>query len=663
MEDKRESNQQRAAEQPTEGSREATDATSLTTFETSLTTDESSLTIAVAEQHTLTETGVFNESTLMVMEVSSSQPSTSPLHPVITIENDFMPDVLTVLVQTDEGDYQELMVEIEHPCYQKRFLGGYRHQLTGVEYHHAAVQTLQKKRPDRGVQLFSRDTQTVELRCQEQQCAVDVSTQMTRVGCFVSCCQDKLVSPGNYATAGDYQEWRLRAVICLQSFVRRWLAQQKVGMLKMERDHRLAWENEQVRRRQEEKRYQMRERHQRWSNPQRQEDFNDLYRSVAKWRMMAEQQICSTLTGAEKTAALCSLVQQETQHIAAIGRLQIKAKASNHDSYVRRLLDKSAAPHRWPAAGGKTIEVDNQQIRRARELRDVYNSIIVAPESSEQRVCMLKKLRDTVQEDRCQLTEDIMGLINREVDLMKRGVRSDNLEGLRKRISTLFLQYIKKPEVNPEVSKLLEVPQSPSQKIDTLFCQSCHRVLLSTKFNLPAGSHQISRCRRCTALDSVARTRKDVCSYKNMLLRLRVEEQQLNKEARITFLLQVEDVQYLVEDVWTFCSAFKDRSDLDALDFVRWDRRRDWSPWNCILLPTEETSSHLEVKDLHKVYKAVFIRSIEYRHLLAWRHFRQNPALVEYLSSHPAAGLNIQLLSSPVSTTTDEQAAVTSSAT
>lgn len=63
----------------------------------------------------------------------------------------------------------------------------------------------------------------------------------------------------------------------------------------------------------------------------------------------------------------------------------------------------------------------------------------------------------------------------------------------------------------------------------------------------------------------------------------------------------MEDVQYLVEDVWTFCSAFKDSSDLDGLDFVRWDRQRDWSPWNCILLPTEEISSHLEVEDLHQV--------------------------------------------------------------
>lgn len=58
-----------------------------------------------------------------------------------------------------------------------------------------------------------------------------------------------------------------------------------------------------------------------------------------------EQQICSTLTGAEKTAALCSLVQFETEQIAAIERRQIAARVSNHDSNVRRLLDKVRGRH------------------------------------------------------------------------------------------------------------------------------------------------------------------------------------------------------------------------------------------------------------------------------------------------------------------------------
>ena len=38
-----------------------------------------------------------------------------------------------------------------------------------------------------------------------------------------------------------------------------------------------------------------------------------------------------------------------------------------------------------------------------------------------------------------------------------RGVKESNLDGLRKRISTLFLQYIKTPTFNPEAAKLLKV--------------------------------------------------------------------------------------------------------------------------------------------------------------------------------------------------------------
>lgn len=63
--------------------------------------------------------------------------------------------------------------------------------------------------------------------------------------------------------------------------MRRWLAQQKADQLRMERDRRLAWEEEQVRRRREEKKEQLLERHRRWSNPQQRDDFNQLYRSVA----------------------------------------------------------------------------------------------------------------------------------------------------------------------------------------------------------------------------------------------------------------------------------------------------------------------------------------------------------------------------------------------
>ena len=61
------------------------------------------------------------------------------------------------------------------------------------------------------------------------------------------------------------------------------------------------------------------------------------------------------------------------------------------------------------------------------------------------------------QEHECKLTQEILELIDREVDLMMRGVKHQNLEGLRKRIATLFFHYIKTPLFNPEVARYLKV--------------------------------------------------------------------------------------------------------------------------------------------------------------------------------------------------------------
>ena len=48
-------------------------------------------------------------------------------------------------------------------------------------------------------------------------------------------------------------------------------------------------------------------------------------------------------------------------------------------------------------------------------------------------------------------------MIDREADLLIRGVKDSNLDGLRRRISILFLQYVKTPAFNPEAGKYLKV--------------------------------------------------------------------------------------------------------------------------------------------------------------------------------------------------------------
>ncbi|KAK2842772.1 hypothetical protein Q5P01_012972 [Channa striata] len=580
----------------------------------------------VEEQRSLMELGVQPHGSTR-MEMSSANPNIYPLRPIRPPEHDNMPDVISVSVQTDDGGFQMVVVEIERPRQQKPFLGGYRHRLTGTEYHHAAVQTLPKRRPDRGVTVFSRDTQTKELTSQAQQCSVSVSTQMTGIGCYVSCMKDTLLTPGDYITAEEYHDTRLKAVICLQSYARRWLAQQEVNMLRRERDRRLAWLDMQERRRIEEKEEQLRDRRQRWMNPQKREDFNLMYHALERWRSEEEQQINSSLRGAERKAALCSLLDQEVQLIAAIGQHRIAVEHNNYDKSVMKFLDKSAAPNRWRTTDGRLIEMDRPHTIRARELRDLYSSVNMSTASRDERVPILETLKRTVTEHECQLSRDIVDLIDREVDLLTRGLKAASLEGLRKRISTLFLQFIKTPAFNPDIAKLLKVPQNASQlKSDMFLCRSCQRYLRSSDFNPAASARANGRCQDCTRLDNIARSRNDFSCYKNILQRLRADEQKLNKDSKIPFLMQVEDVRYLLEVVWASRSALQTSSDIYNLLFVRWEQRRDWSPWNCILLCKEEISAHLEVQDVHKTYEEAFIRRIEHKHTLARRHFSQIPS-------------------------------------
>ncbi|XP_057693499.1 IQ and ubiquitin-like domain-containing protein [Corythoichthys intestinalis] len=580
------------------------------------------------DEQSLSELGIQAHSTT-TMELMSSDPDTNLLFTNTDSELEDMTHVINVSLITDDGAHQNVPEETELPYMQKPFLGGYRHKLTGTEYHHASAQTPRRARPGRGVDIVSRDTQTAEQVLQAQQCPSSVTTQMTSVGCYISNLTDKLLSPGRYITADEYHEARLNAVIRLQAHTRRWLSCQAVDRLRRQRDRRLAWLDLQERRRHEEREEQQQDCHNRWMQPRKREDLNLLYNALEKWRIDKERQINQTMRGAERKVALCSLLEQETQYIATIGRHGIAIWNNNYNKTVRKFLDKSSAPHQWRGADGRMIEMDTPNTIRARELGDLYDCVAMSPVSQEQRLGILQCLKQTVEVYPCQLTQDIVELISREEDLMKRQVKVSNLEGLRKRLSTLFLQFIRTPGFNPEVAKHLKVPQSTSQlKNDVFLCHSCQRYLGSTHFRSCTRSHLSRRCQDCARLKNIAGNRDDFSCYKNMLKRLRDGELHLNKDNTIPFILQVEDIQHLVEVIWGARSALSGNSDLFSLVLVRWERDKDWSPWNCVLLCTDETDAHLQVEDIYKVYDIPVISSIEHKHLLARRYYNQIPTMV-----------------------------------
>ncbi|XP_056454763.1 IQ and ubiquitin-like domain-containing protein [Gadus chalcogrammus] len=585
----------------------------------------------VEEHQPLVELGVLPQGTAQ-LEVRSSNARQHPLRPDPPSTLYGMADLLTVRLHKEGGRYQEVVVEVERPPQEKVFLGGYRQRQTGVLFHHAAVQTQPRPRPPRLVEVHSRDTQTVLVQEQSQQCSITTSTQMTSVGFYVSCTKDRLVAPGNYTPAQVYHARRLAAVLMLQSYVRRWRAVRLVKELRRDKERRLAWLKEGQRRSREEEEEQRKAELKRRRNPQRKEDFSLLYSYLERWRQEEVQRISSTLEGAERKAALCALLEEESRHIASLGSHQQASLLRLQDAATRALLLQVAAPCRWQGRDGMLLTMATPSSVRARELQELYEVIAArdpAP-TPEERLEALMKLRDTVTGYNCQLTRDLVELIDREAELRRREVKPANLEGLKKRISTLFLQFVKTPTFNPAVGRLLKVPQRSDQGSQTphgvqplQVCRACGGCLAPNQLTVSAGPRSAPRCGPCTVLENQGRLRRDLNPYRSLLARLRAVEERLHPQDHMTHLLEEEDMRYLVEVVWGGRSALSGAPGPQGLVMGPWEPRQAWSPWNCLLLTREENQAHLLVPDPHQAYGAALVRSVRLKHLLARNHFTQ----------------------------------------
>lgn len=64
---------------------------------------------------------------------------------------------------------------------------------------------------------------------------------------------------------------------------------------------------------------------------------------ASEWWTEEENRINATMQGAARRAALCQLLEDETQHIATIGLHRSAAVSDTWDKSIRRFLDKVSA--------------------------------------------------------------------------------------------------------------------------------------------------------------------------------------------------------------------------------------------------------------------------------------------------------------------------------
>ncbi|KAA3680650.1 uncharacterized protein DEA37_0003245 [Paragonimus westermani] len=555
-------------------------------------------------------------------------------------------DVL-VLHQEKDGMTKNQYISINwlSPSYHKPFLGGYRHKLSNNRYHHACAQTkpLVRKVPE--VLVYSRDTQTYRMKHFGQTTVNHMSTQFPKPGFFVSSHKDQLKVPGRYETADEYLTRILRDVITIQKYTRRWLAKRRVNKLRQLRDAYLEWERQHEESLKNDKEAQAKHDFERRLHPRTQADFDRLFNALEQWKREEIAKInAQSLTSAERKAALALLLDEEAELIAAIGRHQLCASQKGNERAQLNLLKKAAAPIRWTSSiNGRQLEVETPQTLRGKELLDILISLRLDCLTQEERLDVLLVAKRTVGQYQYKISKEIAGLIDREAELIVRGIRAEQLKGLRRRINNQFIKFAEMPEVNPEIANYISVPTGSREKVseslkgDVHYCLSCDRYLRNTAFSLGARANRLAPCTSCLRLDNRARKRSDLDPYQRILCELRRKEMELVEVAReqakadaqeaelarleqseprqpetiiktdgtdsnvpnsnpFPFLVNKEDIRFLVDDIWERRSILSGWLDINDLVLARWRLNEPWSPWNTIVVTREEAEAHEKLR-------------------------------------------------------------------
>ena len=346
---------------------------------------------------------------------------------------------------------------------RKPFLGGYRDKRSSLHYHHAATQTQQV---DRAAELarmnaeFSRKcTRMTQTQGKTRSCQTmrEGCTQMARSDLLVDSTFDRIVIAKPYFSADELDVVRAEKAIKLQAFVRGWRARKQANVMRDERFAELSALEAEDRRRRQVHAQRRKVELERRMHPRTAKDFQVLHNELEAWRLQEVQRIDNAdLSAEERRLAMQELLKKETKLLQTIDRLQIQAGHENRAENVNKRLEQMASAKKWGTT--TTVDVETPCTVRARELRDLYNGLLLSGLTIDERLDVLLHAKWTVKEFDCPLTRDIVELIDREADLLNRGRKEATLNSLRQRVANLFLQFVETPEFNPEAAHVQTVP-------------------------------------------------------------------------------------------------------------------------------------------------------------------------------------------------------------
>lgn len=188
--------------------------------------------------------------------------------------------------------------------------------------------------------------------------------------------------------------------------------------------------------------------------PKTKQDFDLLYAQVESWKETEIARINEQYIGAPKIAELNALLDKEIKLLNGIQRQRLLLKRELENERNAKLLDKLGKPVSWVTNKNKKIEMDTIRTQRARYLTKYYVEMKKSL-NAEERLTVLAHVIPVIFNEVHSKVPDLIEMIERERNMLIRGVEMDCLEGLRKRQNVLFMDIIKNEENDKRESKCL----------------------------------------------------------------------------------------------------------------------------------------------------------------------------------------------------------------